>query len=48
MARARAICAVCPVTDQCLAFALADTDLVGCWAGTTGQERRAMRAGRMA
>ena len=44
MARARAICAGCTVTAECLDFALADTDLVGIWASTTGQERRAMRA----
>jgi WhiB family redox-sensing transcriptional regulator len=44
-ARARAICAGCTVTDQCLSFALADPDAMGVWGGTTAQERRAMRAG---
>ena len=44
MARARAICAGCPVTVQCLDYAMSDTDLVGVWAGTSGAERRAMRA----
>jgi len=48
MSRARAICDVCPVTEECLAYALADPDAMGIWAGTTGQERRAMRAGRVA
>jgi WhiB family redox-sensing transcriptional regulator len=48
MARARAICDVCPVTEECLAYALADCDCVGIWGATTGQQRRAMRAGRVA
>ena len=48
MARARAICSTCTVTDQCLDFAMADMDLVGIWGGTTAQQRRAMRAGRVA
>jgi len=43
-ARAKAICSGCPVTVQCLDFALADPDAVGIWGATTGQERRAMRA----
>jgi WhiB family redox-sensing transcriptional regulator len=48
MARARAVCAVCTVTEQCLSFALADPDAMGVWGGTTAQQRRAMRAGRVA
>ena len=48
VARARAICATCPVTEECLAYAMADSDCVGIWSGTTAQERRAMRAGRVA
>jgi len=48
MARAPAICATCPVTVQCLDYALADPDTTGIWSGTTAQERRAMRAGRVA
>jgi len=44
MDRARAICATCPVTEDCLAYAMGDVDTVGIWAGTTGRERRAMRA----
>ena len=48
MARTRATCSRCPVTVQCLDFALADPDSMGIWAGTTGQQRRAMRAGQVA
>jgi WhiB family redox-sensing transcriptional regulator len=47
-ARARAICAGCTVSEQCLSYALEDVDTVGIWAGTTGQQRRAMRAGKVA
>jgi WhiB family redox-sensing transcriptional regulator len=43
-ARAKAVCSGCPVTAECLDFALADPDAVGIWGGTTGQDRRAMRA----
>jgi WhiB family redox-sensing transcriptional regulator len=41
---ARAVCAGCTVTVECLSYALADPDCVGVWGGTTGQDRRAMRA----
>ena len=44
MDRARAICSKCPVTVQCLDYALADPDTVGIWAGTTGRQRRQMRS----
>ena len=44
MNRARAVCAVCPVTEECLAYALADMDTVGICGGTTGRQRRSMRA----
>lgn len=40
-AAAQAICAGCPVTDLCLAYAL-DTRSSGVWAGTTTRERAAM------
>jgi len=36
---ARAICARCPVTEQCLSYAMADDDTVGMWAGTSSNER---------
>jgi WhiB family redox-sensing transcriptional regulator len=47
MARARAICAVCPVTVECLDYALANMDTTGIWGGTTAQQRQAMRAARV-
>jgi len=43
MARARAVCATCSVTDECLSFAMADPDLTGIWGVTTGAERRRLR-----
>jgi len=42
-ARAKAICATCPVTADCLAFALADESLTGIWAATSAGERRVLR-----
>ena len=45
MARARAVCAACPVTEPCLAYAMGDVDTMGVWGGTTGRQRRAMRTG---
>jgi WhiB family transcriptional regulator, redox-sensing transcriptional regulator len=45
MARARAVCDRCTVTEECLAFALADPYAMGVWGGTTGRQRRAMRTG---
>ncbi len=41
--RARAVCAGCPVREQCYQYAMADPDLVGVWAGITDRERRALR-----
>ncbi|MFN2607826.1 MAG: WhiB family transcriptional regulator [Acidimicrobiales bacterium] len=43
-AGAKAVCARCPVTAECLAYAMADVELVGTWGGTTAAERRALRA----
>ena len=45
MDRARAVCSRCTVTEECLAFALADPYAMGVWGGTTGRQRRAMRTG---
>jgi WhiB family redox-sensing transcriptional regulator len=45
-AAARAVCASCPVRDDCLAFALADRATQGIWAGTDEVERRALRRQR--
>jgi WhiB family transcriptional regulator, redox-sensing transcriptional regulator len=41
--RARELCAGCPVRTECLAFALADADIVGYWGGTSTRERARMR-----
>jgi WhiB family redox-sensing transcriptional regulator len=45
-ARAKQMCARCPVKSECLRFALAIPDLVGYWAGTNERERRRLRAQR--
>lgn len=39
-AEARSICAGCPVSTQCLDYALHNRLLIGIWAGTSGRERR--------
>ena len=48
--RARPICAVCPVKDECLAFG--NTQLEGMWGGKTPEERdgdrRRLKAAEMA
>jgi WhiB family redox-sensing transcriptional regulator len=41
----RQLCEECPVRQECLETAVADSDLVGLWGGTTERERRAMRRG---
>jgi len=43
-ARARAVCSTCPVTEECLTYAMADIDTTGIWGGTSARQRRAMRA----
>lgn len=40
---ARAVCAWCPVRTACLEHALSAGEDAGVWAGTTPDERRAMR-----
>jgi WhiB family transcriptional regulator, redox-sensing transcriptional regulator len=45
---ARALCADCPVRQECLEAALTDTDLMGLWGGTTETERREIRRRRVA
>jgi len=39
----RELCEGCPVRQDCLEVALADSDLMGLWGGTTDAERREMR-----
>ncbi len=41
VARAKAICARCPVIDDCLDFALRSPQVHGIWGGETAEERRA-------
>ena len=41
-ARAKAICAGCPVRDACLAYALDSGEAYGIWGGMNEDERRAM------
>ena len=46
---ARALCRACPVSEECLDFALhmpAAEDIVGIWGGTSAPERRRLRAQR--
>lgn len=40
---AKAICQECPVTIECLEFALATNQEAGVWGGTTEEERRKLR-----
>ena len=42
-ARAKALCASCPVAEPCLAFAMEFEETEGVWGGTSGNERRALR-----
>lgn len=42
-ARAKAICAVCPVQRHCLEHALANDERYGIWGGLTDRERRLER-----
>lgn len=37
---AKAICAVCPVREACLEYALANRERDGVWGGATERERR--------
>jgi WhiB family transcriptional regulator, redox-sensing transcriptional regulator len=43
LARAKAVCARCPVAAECLGYALATGQEYGVWGGTSEEERRAMR-----
>ena len=43
---ARDVCTTCPATTHCLTIALADPTLTGIWAGTTTNERDAIRRHR--
>jgi WhiB family transcriptional regulator, redox-sensing transcriptional regulator len=40
---AKAICATCPVADECLQYALATNQAEGVWGGLDATERRRLR-----
>jgi WhiB family redox-sensing transcriptional regulator len=40
---AKAVCARCPATEECVDSALADPSLSGVWGGTSGRERMRLR-----
>jgi WhiB family transcriptional regulator, redox-sensing transcriptional regulator len=40
---AKSTCAVCSVREPCLAYALADPEIVGVWGATSAKERARMR-----
>lgn len=42
-ARAKALCASCPVADDCLAFAIETNQNEGIWGGTAPAERSRLR-----
>ena len=42
---ARQVCAVCPVRDQCLEYAMEHDERFGIWGGTSARQRRALKKG---
>lgn len=46
LAEAKAVCAACPVRDDCLEHALANNERFGLWGGLSDRERRQLRRGR--
>lgn len=45
ISKAKAICATCPVADECLTWAMESGQAEGIWGGHTPKERRALRRG---
>jgi WhiB family redox-sensing transcriptional regulator len=41
--KAKAICATCPVADECLSWAIETNQSEGIWGGHTAKERRKLR-----
>ncbi len=41
--KAKAVCAACPVSDQCLTWAIESNQAEGIWGGHTARERRSLR-----
>ena len=48
IAKAKAVCAACPVRENCLEFAIRTRQLDGVWGGHTPEERRSIRRRRQA
>ena len=46
IAAAKNVCAKCPVTSECLEFALETNQDSGVWGGTSEEERRQLRRAR--
>ena len=46
IAAAKAVCGTCPVTNECLEFALETNQDSGVWGGTSEEERRQLRRAR--
>lgn len=44
---AKAVCAICPVSTECLQHALDEDEVYGIWGGHTPEERRTMRRARL-
>lgn len=43
---AKAVCAMCPVSAECLSYALDHGEKFGVWGGHSEHERRRLRRGR--
>jgi WhiB family transcriptional regulator, redox-sensing transcriptional regulator len=43
ISRAKALCAICPVSDECLTWAVETNQTEGIWGGHTPSERRSIR-----
>jgi WhiB family redox-sensing transcriptional regulator len=43
VADAKKVCAACPVSTQCLTYALDNRERFGVWGGTTAEERERIR-----
>jgi len=43
IARAKAVCATCPVASECLTWAIETNQSEGVWGGHTPKERRSIR-----
>lgn len=43
VAKAKAVCSVCPVIENCLEYALETNQRSGIWGGTSEKERKSLR-----